>query len=373
MQRVLHVVNIMDRGGIETLLMNIYRKIDKSQVQFDFLTHPYSEEYIQEYEEEIKMLGGKVYKAPSFVKHPLAYKKYIHSFLQSHTEYQVIHAHNLDMAAMAYMPQVKRAGRFLIAHAHNTNERGNSIRKGVIGLNHKIIRRYPDFYFACSKDAANFAFGEKIANSSKCEIIYNGIDVSQYHVDEALHEELKQQLFHTSAPIFGNVGRLASQKNQVFLLDVFANILKEKPDAVLAIIGKGGLRKTLESQAKDLGISKHVIFVGSVANVPDYLKAFDVFIFPSLYEGLGMAAVEAQAAGLPSLISSAVPDLAFCTDLAVGLSLEDSSSKWASKALAMYEENKGKRIDCVLQVSDAGFDIGNIAKKLCNFYISHAE
>lgn len=372
MQRVLQVVNIMDRGGVETLLMNIYRKVNRESIQFDFLTHPYDQDYSYEYESEILSMGGQIYKAPSFSQNPHDYQTYIEDFFRNHPEYTVIHAHNLDSASLVYMREAKKSGRYLIAHSHNTNDHGGRLKRQMLQICHHIVRRYPDHFYACSKQAAEFAFGKIIASSCNCEIFYNGIDLARYCVNEIEHNTARKKLsLDVDGPVFGTVGRLLSQKNHTFLLDVFAAILRREPSSILIIVGKGDLRTTLERKAKDLGISQHVHFAGSVPNVPDYLKAFDVFLFPSLYEGLGMAAVEAQACGLPTLMSDEVPSLAACTDLAEFISLSADAEKWADESLRAYRESIGHRSDRIEQVRDAGFDINEIAKKLCFFYNNH--
>lgn len=374
MYRVLQVVNIMDRGGVETLLMNIYHKINRDSIQFDFLTHPYNQDYHQEYESEILSLGGRIYKAPSFIHDPIGYSRYIKSFFQEHSEYSVLHAHNLDSASLVYMHEAKKNGLYLIAHSHNTNDHGGKIKRFMLGECHRITRRYPDHFYACSDLAAEFAFGKKIAASEKCDFFYNGIDVNRYSVNEISHIAMKERLFpNTKGPLFGTVGRLSAQKNQTFLLEVFADISKKEPTAELAIVGKGDLRSMLETKAKDLGIDHQVHFVGSVPNVPEYLKAFDVFLLPSLYEGLPLVSVEAQAAGLPTLLSNGVPQVAACTDLVKYIDLSKGISAWSDAALCAYRDMKGHRMDRIKQVRSAGFDISDIAEKLSVFYLSHSK
>lgn len=371
MQRILHVVNIMDRGGIETLLMNIYRQIDRSAMQFDFLTHPYHRDVIQEYENEIKDMGGIVYKAPRFVKDPIQYHRYVCQVLDSH-RYQIVHGHSLETSSVVYMREVKRRGLYLIAHAHSTGDMGGFARQSIVRLAHKVIRRYPDYFFGCSNEAIRYHFGEKIAKSNRISILNNGIDMSKYLVDESVHSSYKKDIYDTTtAPVFGTVGRLSHEKNQSFLLDVFAEILKQEPASVLSIVGKGGLEDSLRNKATELGINSHVRFEGSVPNVPSYLKAFDVFLFPSIYEGLGMAGVEAQAAGVPTLMSTNVPTLAHCTDLAQSLPLSEGPDVWADKAIEMYRANVGQRKDRTDSVRAAGFDISQIAQGLCDFYEAH--
>lgn len=374
MQRVLQVVNIMDRGGVETLLMNIYRKIDRDSIQFDFLTHPYSQDYSYEYESEILSMGGRIYKAPSFSHNPCGYRKYIKVFFQNHPEYSVVHAHNLDSASLVYMREAKKTGRYLIAHSHNTEDHGKIIKRIMLRGCHHIIRQYPDYFYACSLPAAKFAFGKRIAESSSCQIFHNGIDVDQYFVDNALHLEMRNRLFPDArGPVFGTVGRLLPQKNQSFLLDVFADILKRDSLSELAIVGKGELRPSLEAKAKDLGIERHVHFIGSVSNVPDYLKAFDVFLLPSLYEGLPLVSIEAQASGLPTVVSNGVPPMAKCSDLIRFVDLSEGTSGWADAALEAYQKGRDQRVDRIEQVRAAGFDISEISKRLCEFYKNHED
>ena len=371
MQRILHVVNIMDRGGVETMLMNVYRQIDRSKMQFDFLTHPFHRSYIQEYEDEITEMGGIVYKAPRFIKNPKEYYQYIQKVYDSQP-YHIVHGHSLETSSVVYMREAKKRGMYLIAHAHSTGDKGSLASRSAVQLAHKMIRRYPDYFFGCSDEALRYHFGKKIAASDRTSIFYNGIDLSKYQVDDTEHQLTKESLYGTNtSPVFGTVGRLSNEKNQLFLLDVFAEILKKEPAATLSIIGKGGLEDTLHSRANDLGIASHVRFEGSVSNVPTFLKAFDVFLFPSIFEGLGMAGVEAQAAGLPTLMSTNVPSLAHVTDLAQSLPLEAGTEVWANKAIEMYKANLSQRKDRTDLVRAAGFDIKEIAARLSAFYDAH--
>ena len=371
MQRILHVVNIMDRGGVETMLMNVYRQIDRSKMQFDFLTHPFHRSYIQEYEDEITEMGGIVYKAPRFIKNPKEYYQYIQKVYDSQP-YHIVHGHSLETSSVVYMREAKKRGMYLIAHAHSTGDKGSLASRSAVQLAHKMIRRYPDYFFGCSDEALRYHFGKKIAASDRTSIFYNGIDLSKYQVDDTEHQLTKESLYGTNtSPVFGTVGRLSNEKNQLFLLDVFAEILKKEPAATLSIIGKGGLEDTLHSRANDLGIASHVRFEGSVSNVPTFLKAFDVFLFPSIFEGLGMAGVEAQAAGLPTLMSTNVPSLAHVTDLAQSLPLEAGTEVWANKVIEMYKANLSQRKDRTDLVRAAGFDIKEIAARLSAFYDAH--
>ncbi|MGO5068624.1 glycosyltransferase [Bifidobacterium catenulatum] len=374
MKRILQVTNYMDRGGVETLLMNLYRTIDRTEFQFDFLTHPHTVDTVYSYEEEIKDLGGKVYKAPSFIKDPVAYKRFIVSFFDEHPEYHIVHAHNLDSAAMVYLREAKKRGCYTIAHSHNTKDHGNAIKRQLLRLARKQTCRYADYFYACSPEAAEYAFGKKIASSNSCRMLHNGIDLSKYQVNEEIHQRNKKKLLpQCSGPVFCNVGRLMLQKNQTFLLDIFSQIVRRDDSARLIVLGEGELHDDLLRKALNLNIADKVLFLGSVPNVPDYLKASDVFLMPSLYEGLPLAAVEAQACGLPSLLTADMSPLTFCTDLVCPISLSDSPDAWARAALESYEANRGRRADRVEQVRQSGFDIKQVAMELCDFYSSHGS
>lgn len=369
MQRILMVVNIMDRGGVETLLMNIYRNIDRSKFQFDFLEHPFRKSYIAEYEKEITALGGRIYKAPRFIKNPIQYWRFISHLLKKHPEYKIIHGHNLDTCAMVYMLIAKIYGRTVIAHSHNTRDAGNFLKRCLTKASKLFISRIPDYYFACSRQAGIFAYGERICNSNKFTVIHNGIDLSRFHNNRNDRSIAKKHLFlHDSGFIIGNVGRLYPQKNQKFLLDIFSEILKIKSDSTLAIIGKGRLETELKAYAKSLGIESHVMFVGSVPNVSEYLRAFDLFLFPSVYEGIALASIEAQASGLPLLISDTIDPDCICVPAAVSvMKLNDNPKLWAMKAVSMIENHKSYDA-CVSLVKQAGYDIHDVSTFLINFY-----
>lgn len=368
-QRILMVVNILDRGGIETLLMNIYRNIDTDKIQFDFLEHPYSQEYVAEYESEIQAKGGIIYKAPRFIKNPITYCKFVYNLLKDHPEYKIIHGHNLDSCALAYMTIGKLCGRKVIAHSHNTRDAGSCIKRKALKLTKLLIARLPDYYFACSKQAGVFAYGGKICASNRFTVIHNGIDLSHYVNNIDLRLAAKKNLFpEQNGLVIGNVGRLHPQKNQKFLLDIFSEILKLRSSANLVLVGKGEMEKELKEYAKKLGINDHVIFAGSVSNVPEYLRAFDLFLFPSLYEGIALASIEAQATGLPLLISDTIDPDCICVPSAVSImKLDDSADNWAKKAIYMIDTHRSYD-DQINQVKKMGYDIHDVASFLVSFY-----
>lgn len=365
MIRVLHVIGAMDRGGAETMVMNLYRAVDKSRMQFDFLVH---EERECDYDQEILDLGGRIYRVPRFTgANLIAYKKDCRRLFAEHPEHRIVHGH-IGSSAAIYLKEAKRAGRVAIAHSHAQN-----YLPGVEGLVFDLIahptRNIADWFFACSKEAGIDRFGEKVVEGDRFAILDNGIDVELYRCDEEGHRAAKERLGLAGKPVFGHVGRLSLEKNHEFLFEVFSLLKERIPDAILLLIGRGPLEQELRERADAMGIGDSVKFLGVRDDVPALLKAMDVFVFPSVKEGLAMAAVEAQAAGLPCIVSTGVPEHAVVSDRVRHLPLEDGAASWAQNAWEAYVDAKVKpRADCVEQVRAGGFDIAATSLRLQSFY-----
>lgn len=365
MIRVLHVIGAMDRGGAETMVMNLYRAVDKSRMQFDFLVH---EERECDYDQEILDLGGRIYRIPRFTgANLIAYKKDCKRLFAEHPEHRIVHGH-IGSSAAIYLKEAKRAGRVAIAHSHAQN-----YLPGVEGLAFDLLahptRNIADWFFACSKEAGIDRFGEKVVEGDRFAILDNGIDVELYRCDEEGHQAAKEELGLAGKPVFGHVGRLSPEKNHEFLFEVFSLLKKRIPDAILLLIGRGPLEQELRERADAMGIGDSVRFLGVRDDVPSLLKAMDVFVFPSVKEGLAMAAVEAQAAGLPCIVSTGVPEHAVVSDRVRHLPLEDGAASWAQNAWEAFADAKDKpRTDCVEQVRAGGFDIAATSLRLQSFY-----
>lgn len=365
MIRVLHVIGAMDRGGAETMVMNLYRAVDKSCVQFDFLVH---EERECDYDKEILDLGGKIYRLPRFTgTNLIAYKMDCRRFFSGHSEHRIVHGH-IGSSAAIYLKEAKRAGRIAIAHSHAQN-----YLHGVEGLAFDLVahptRNIADWFFACSKEAGIDRFGEKVVEGDRFAILDNGIDVELYRCGEKEHQAAKERLGLAGKPVFGHVGRLSPEKNHEFLFEVFSLLKERIPDAILLLVGRGPLEQGLKERVDAMGIGGSVRFLGVREDVPALLKAMDVFVFPSIKEGLAMAAVEAQAAGLPCLLSMGVPQRAVVSDRVRHLPLEDGATSWAQSAWEAFARvGEGPWTDCVEQVRSGGFDIAVTSLRLQSFY-----
>ncbi|MEG2200708.1 MAG: glycosyltransferase [Raoultibacter sp.] len=364
MQRILHVIGAMDRGGAETILMNLYRCIDRNRVQFDFLVHEPTRTC--DYDEEIERLGGRLYRLDRFVGYNyFSYRKACRDFFAQHPEYSVVQGHIGSCAAL-YLAEAKRAGCYTIAHSHAQNFPLSLSQLGFRALSFPT-RYIADYFMACSLEAGRDRFGKAVVAGDRFKVLKNGIDLGCYTCDEVSHRQAKNALGWGDVPVFGHVGRLAVEKNHVFLLQVFQQIKKQLPSAVLVLVGRGPLEEDLKGRVAHQGLEESVFFFSIRDDVPEILKALDVFVFPSIIEGLSMASIEAQAVGLPCILSTGVPEAAVITQHAQRLALEAGADLWAQTCVAAYQAGS-VRHDCTDEVRAAGFAIDDAAAWLCAFY-----
>lgn len=362
MIRVLHVFHGMNCGGAETMIMNLYRHIDKSKVQFDFLVHSSKKCH---YDDEIKSLGGNIYYVPYYkVINEIAYRKALNQFFLEHPEIKIVHGH-LGSCAHIYLSIAKRYGCFTIAHSHSTKPKEISVKNVLYRLFTFVTRHTAEYFFGCSMAAAEYRYGKKIANSKNCSILKNAIDVDSFAFSEKNRNEIRRELNVDEKFVIGHVGRFDPAKNHDFLLDVFKKIHDEKPDSVLVLVGDGSLRSKIESKIKSLCIEGSVICTGVRSDVNRLLSAFDVFLFPSLYEGLPVTVIEAQAAGLQCIISSTITTEVCISSLVKQLSLFQPKSDWVN----CVAECKRDKVDVRNEIRNAGYDIEQTSAELCQFYL----
>lgn len=366
--RVLQVIGAMDRGGAETLVMNLYRNIDRSKIQFDFLVNEKRE---CDFDSEIKELGGRLYYIPRYkIFNYLHYKRECRKFFSNH-RYSIVHGH-IGLPAAIYLNIAKQNGSFTIAHSHRANFPVNPPEL-AFRICSRSVRSVADYFIACSKQAGIDRFGKEIVHSPNYAELKNGIDINKMHYDQTARAVIRNELnIPLDTPVFGHVGRLTEVKNHKFLLDVFSEILNRKPESILLLCGRGELEKQLKNQAQELGISQSVKFLGVRDDIPKILSAVDVFLFPSLSEGLGLAVVEAQSSGLPCIVSTGVPNSVRIREQTVFLDLSLGANTWASKAVKALDEcDVSTRNKAFLNAQVAGFDIKDSANWLSKLYLSH--
>ena len=362
MMRVLHVLGGLDRGGAETMVMNLYRAIDRTQIQFDFIVH---NEKKQAYTDEILSLGGKIFHFPTF--NGLNYfkmKNLWKIFFHDHPEYKILHSHIRSYASL-YLPIAKKAGLKTIIHSHSTSN-GNGLSSVVKRIMQYPLRWQADYFFGCSKEAGTWLFGSKVVNSPKFHILQNAIDTELYKFNPEIRKEYRKKLGLGDQKTFIHVGRFLPAKNHPFLLNVFAEIHKVDSNTVLLLAGDGELRAEIEKQITFLNLQNDVILLGSRSDVPKLLQVADCFLFPSVWEGFGMVAIEAQAACLPCICSEAIPRSVKVTEQCVFLPT-DSALKWAEQALLWAKRNDSSMIS-IQSVVEHGFDIKESSERLVAFY-----
>lgn len=365
--RILHVFGSLNRGGAETMIMNIFRNLDRDKVQFDFVMHCTD---ACDYNEEIEKLGGRIFSIPHFCGgNCFQYVKTWNRFFKSHPEYKIIHGHVRSTASI-YLSIAKKYGLVTIAHSHNTSS-GKGIKALVKNILQYPIRFRADYLFACSKEAGCWLYGRRALSKPNFRIVNNAIDAKKYTYNPDVRCRIRKALGLEGKFVVGNVGRFHPQKNHQFLLEIFKEVQGENQNAVLLLIGDGALRPQIEKKIAELGLRDHVILLGVRSDIPELLQAMDVFVFPSLYEGLGIVAIEAQAAGLPCIVSDVVPREAFLTDLVKALPLSASRQRWAAEILRFQENDERKNTLELIQ--NAHYDIHETAWKMQQFYLERAN
>lgn len=362
--RVLHVIGIMNRGGAETMIMNLYRNIDRTRVQFDFVQN---EGGPAAYDEEILSLGGRIYHCPRYRgKNHFAYTKWWNTFFREHSrEYSVVHGH-IGSTAAIYQSIAKRYGIYTIAHSHNTNTM-QTLSDRLYWIFAYPTRYIADHFFACAEEAGISRYGRKIGTDAvRCNVLHNAIDTSKFSYDRDSREAIRSQLgIGESKFVIGNISRFSAQKNHAFLLDIFQFVHDLNKDSVLLLVGDGELRPKIEAAIAEKHLEDAVIMTGVQNNTWDYYQAMDVFLMPSLFEGLPVSLVEAQTAGLPCCVSTGVPQEAAITDLVQFRSLDDTPESWAEWVL---ERASLPRRSMAEEIRHAGYDIAETSRWLAEFY-----
>lgn len=368
MIRVLHSVSNMDRAGIETMIMNYYRHIDKTKVQFDFLCN---KSKIGAYDEEIKSMGGRIFISPGL--NPIKwikYEKLVKKLLAENQEIKVVHSHNGAFSLQAQLAAKKSNIKNRIVHVHGTKIDVNL--KLPLKLIYKCFLKFvSNNYWGCGKEAIKYYFGDKVIKENNFKVIKNAIEIENFLYNEEKRNELRKKYNLEDKFVIGNVARFMKQKNHAFTLDLFKIILSKNPNSVLMLLGDGKLQNEMIQKAKELGIENSVMFMGNVSNVNEMYQTMDVFLLPSLFEGLPVVGIEAQAAGLKCFMSDTITDEVAVTNNIKFLNLKkDSLQKWADEILSNinYERKNMSK-----EIIDAGYSIEVEAKKLQDIYLKMGE
>lgn len=363
--RVLHVVGNMHAGGLETLIMNWYRSVDRNLVQFDFLTNTNKPGF---YDKEILELGGRIYRL-SFMddKNIIKYIKDLRCFFITHKEFSIVHGHHSALG-LFYLRAAKQAGvKCRISHSH-TSSHSNNMR-GL--LKHLIMRgfgKYATHQFACSIAAGDYMYGKR----GKYRVINNGVNTEKFAFSNIVRESKRAELRIEDKLVLVHVGRFDEPKNHTYLIDIFNEIKRNRKKAILLLVGEGPLMQSIQEKVKRLDLEDDVCFLGTRMDVNEILCAADVMVFPSLWEGLPLTLVEAQASGLPIVCSKNVTEETRLTENYKVLSLEESVTKWAEEIIRATEREH-VRFGMNRVVREKKYDSYDVAREMQKFYLEQTE
>lgn len=367
--RILHAVGGMNRGGVETWLMHVLRNIDRERFRMDFMVHTMQ---ACAYDEEIRALGSKIIPCPTPSK-PLQYAMNFKRILREHGPYDVIHSHVHHFSGFVVYLGRREGIPIRIAHSHNdtslNDDRAGILRKGYLKLMAQLIRRDATKGLACSRQAAAALYGAEWESDNRWQVLYYGIDLEPF-TQPAERVEVRSELgIPQEAFVLGHVGRFHEQKNHSFLIDIACEVAKRNPCMRLLLIGDGPLRPEIEHKVAQLGLTDKVIFAGLRSDVPRLMKgAMDVFVMPSLHEGLPVVTIEAQAANLAIILSDVVTSELDLGNVPIWrLNLDSSASDWAN-VIINFKESILDQIKDFSVGKASVFEINNSVQLLIRHY-----
>ncbi|MDX9917724.1 MAG: glycosyltransferase family 1 protein [Gudongella sp.] len=364
MIRVLHVLGRLDRGGAETFVMNIYRKIDRSKIQFDFIKHTKDK---CDYDDEIIDLGGRIFSLPRYnVKNHFQYKRKWKDFFREHPEISAVHGHMRSTASI-YLDIARVNEIVTIAHSHSTASRGSLVERLIKKLLQLPLRYRVDYLFACSNDAGKWLFGKSVVLKENYVLFKNSIDIEKFLFNQIKRDEMRKLLGVENKIVIGHVGSFTYPKNHKFLIQIFSEVKRKNQNLVLLLLGDGELKDSIIKQLKDLDVIDDAILLGNQPNISDYLQAMDVFVFPSIFEGLGISLIEAQVSGLPCIISEKIPNEAIISEKVYKISLRKVED-WA-KQILLINLSDNRNIDDTIFYS-RGYSIDEQVFKIEKFYLN---
>lgn len=361
--RVLQVVTIMNRGGLETMIMNYYRKIDRDKIQFDFLVH---RDERGDYDDEIESLGGRIYRMPSIK--PGNYRKYFRAldeFFMLNRDYVAVHSHINENSGFVAKYAKKYGIKKRIAHSHIADLKLDY--KYPFRLYARLyLKTNINYYFACSEKAGEWLFGKKAILNKQVTVLNNAVDLDLFKYNESVRHEMREKLGIENKVVIGHIGRFNLQKNHKFLIDIFNEINKINKNTVLLLVGTGNMMDDIKLKVNKLGLKDSVKFLGLRNDVSKLMQSMDMFLFPSLFEGLPVVLVEAQASGLKCVASTGITKEANITKSIEFIDLKLQAKEWANKILSLDIS----RQDYTNLIVENGYDSTHNVKILSDFYLA---
>lgn len=366
-KRILHVTGAMNVGGTETMLINLYRKIN-NDIIFDFISYSNKEAY---YDKEIESLGGKIIRLspPNEVGFIKAIDD-IRKIIRENGLYDVVHTHMMFNCGVAMIAAYLEGIKIRVSHAHTTADIRNSLlRKFYVVVMRILIRIFSTDFLACSNAAGKYLFGNNILKNKKYRILPNYIDYEKfinYNSKTSLREELR---LNKEDLLVCHIGRFISVKNHEFLIDIIKDMVSLNNNIKLILVGIGDEEENIIKKVEKVGLSNNVLFLGIRGDIPYILKSVDLFILPSISEGLGLVLLEAQASNVPCLVSEAIQkEVDLGLNLITQITLDKGSEVWANKALNIIEKKQSMNVDIMESIQKKGYDLNSILKSLMSVY-----
>lgn len=363
--RIAQIIGKWVGGGVEAVIMNYYRAMNRGKIQFDFIC---DEDSTNIPYEEIKSLGGKVILIPPYQK-LFKYQRVLKKILRE-GNYKIVHSHINALSVFPLRIAKKVGVPIRIAHSHSTTNKKEWKKNFFKSILKPFSKVYATNYFCCTEHAGRWLFGNKKFENGEIYILNNAINLEKFIYNEKIRENKRAELkIDKDTIVLGHIGRFVEQKNHKFLINIFNEVHKKNINTKLILVGQGPLRKEIEQQIKQLNIEDYVLMLGQRADVNEIYQAFDIFLFPSLYEGLGMVAIEAQAAGNLCIVSTEIPKVAKVTKKMEFLDLSSPNQRWVDCILSAID-NIGEKSDISIdEFVNAGYDIKQESIKLEKQYL----
>lgn len=372
MINILFVYGIPHVGGTEAVMKNIFTYIDKKQYHIDFLFIGKEQDDLSDFSKEVKKQGSKIYYVPTLRTSIWRNHKEVKKILKSNG-YDIIHSH-LDASGADVLRIAKKCGVSVrITHSHNTSHLKNAknlidrVHRQYLNYQKRRLRKIATHFIGCSDLAGKWLFGDKICQQSNYMIFNNSIYVDKYRFNKGVRDEFRRKYKLEDDFVVGHIGRFEYQKNHEFLIDIFEALNKINKNSKLVLIGEGSKINVIKNIVKEKGLQKDVLFMGNVQNVEQLLQMMDVFIMPSFYEGLSVSLVEAQASGMPCLVSNTLSKQTNITGNVTFFDLHRSADQWAKKSMQLYNSNL-RDADVSGLIKSKGFDMKTNINNLERFY-----
>lgn len=361
--RILQIMGKVGSGGVESVIMNYYRHINKEKVQFDFVVHKDAE---KAYVNEIHSLGGVVYEVTPYSENIIKFTYEIYKIVKV-GNYNIVHSNLNSLSFFPLIAAYFAGAKVRILHNHTMANKSEGIRSWIKCTLRPFAKIFANQYWACGKDAAEWIYGKKSISRNEVTIVNNAIDLNKFAFNMNLRNKLRSELKVEDCLVIGHVGRFVATKNHSLLIEIFNKLVNIKDDSRLLLIGDGPLVKPIMNKVNALGLMDKILFLGERRDVADLYNAMDIFVLPSLYEGLPVVGVEVQANSLPSLMSNSITKEIKYSNIVFFVDIASEIENWVEKIIDISRKKVRK---CNYESNISKFDINKQCEKLEQVYIT---